>query len=79
MVVEDTLKYEDGGKIVVRGMVPVDPVFSAISIAANPVFYEKSKHFEIDLHLVREKVSSGVVKVMKVASANNVADILLRV
>ncbi|GKC68141.1 ribonuclease H-like domain-containing protein, partial [Tanacetum coccineum] len=51
---------------------------SAISIAGNPVFHEKTKHFKIDLHLVREKVANGVVKVLKVASANNMADIFTK-
>nr|GEY47268.1 hypothetical protein [Tanacetum cinerariifolium] len=46
----------------------------AISIARNPVFHEKTKNFEINLDLVREKVTYGVIKVLKVASANNVAD-----
>ncbi|GKB42800.1 putative RNA-directed DNA polymerase [Tanacetum coccineum] len=40
--------------------------------------YEKTKHFEINLHLVMEKVTSGVIKVLKVASANNVADIFTK-
>ncbi|GJR80733.1 multidrug resistance-associated protein 5 [Tanacetum coccineum] len=51
---------------------------SAFSIDGNPVFHEKTKHFEIELHLVREKVSSSVVKVLKVSLANNVADIFTK-
>ncbi|GJV29475.1 ribonuclease H-like domain-containing protein [Tanacetum coccineum] len=35
---------------------------SAIQIAANRVMHEKTKHFDIDVHLVREKVASGLLK-----------------
>ncbi|GJY68750.1 hypothetical protein Tco_0471732 [Tanacetum coccineum] len=50
----------------------------AIQIAANPIFHEKTKHFEIDLHVVREKVSSGVIKTLKIGSAKNVADVFTK-
>ncbi|GKC83558.1 ribonuclease H-like domain-containing protein, partial [Tanacetum coccineum] len=51
---------------------------SAIQIAANPVMHEKIKYFDLDVHLVREKVSSGLIKTMKVDPRENVVDILTK-
>ncbi|GJX23451.1 ribonuclease H-like domain-containing protein [Tanacetum coccineum] len=51
---------------------------SAIQIAANPVMHEKTKHFDIDVHLVREKVASGLIKTVHVESENQIADILTK-
>ncbi|GJV81291.1 ribonuclease H-like domain-containing protein [Tanacetum coccineum] len=51
---------------------------SVIKIAANPVFHERTKHFEIDLHFVREKILKGVVKTMKVDYANQIADVFTK-
>ncbi|GJV15040.1 ribonuclease H-like domain-containing protein [Tanacetum coccineum] len=50
---------------------------SAIQIATNPVI-EKTKHFDIDVHLVREKVASGHIKTMKVDSKDQVADVFTK-
>ncbi|GKE19463.1 ribonuclease H-like domain-containing protein, partial [Tanacetum coccineum] len=50
----------------------------AIQIAANLVMHEKTKHFDINVYLVREKVASGLIKTIKADSKENVTDILTK-
>ncbi|GJZ67417.1 ribonuclease H-like domain-containing protein [Tanacetum coccineum] len=51
---------------------------SAIKIAANPVFHERTKHLEINLHFVKEIFLKGVVKTVKVDSANQIANVFTK-
>ena len=51
---------------------------SAIKLALNPVFHEKTKHFEIDLHFVREKITNGFLKIEKISSSKQRADIFTK-
>ena len=51
---------------------------SALYIASNPIYYEQTKHVEIDCHVVREKLQSGFLKTLHVKSDLQLADTLTK-
>ncbi|RVW93978.1 Retrovirus-related Pol polyprotein from transposon RE2 [Vitis vinifera] len=51
---------------------------TALHIASNPVFHERTKHIEVDCHFIREKIASGCVATSFVNSNDQLADIFTK-
>ena len=51
---------------------------SAVYMASNPVQHRRTKHIEIDIHFVREKVALGEVRVLHVPTTAQFADIFTK-
>ncbi|XP_074266651.1 uncharacterized protein LOC141589930 [Silene latifolia] len=51
---------------------------SAVYLSTNPIQHQRTKHIEIDIHFVREKVQLGQVRVLHVPSALQYADIFTK-
>ena len=51
---------------------------TALHIASNPVFHERTKHIEVDCHFIREKITSRCVATSFVNSNDQLADIFTK-
>jgi hypothetical protein len=51
---------------------------SSVYMARNPVHHRRTKHIELDVHFVREKVGIGEVRVLQIPSAHQFADIFTK-
>lgn len=51
---------------------------SVVYLSTNPVQHQRTKHIEIDIHFVREKVLLGQVRVLHIPATLQYADIFTK-
>lgn len=51
---------------------------SSIQLAANLIFYEKTKHIKIDCHFIRDKIKFGIIEDKHVHTLHQVVGLLTK-
>jgi hypothetical protein len=51
---------------------------SAVYMSSNPIHHKRTKHIELDIHFVRERVQLGDLRVLHVPTAEQFADVMTK-
>ena len=51
---------------------------SALALAKNPVFHDRSKHIRTKFHFIRDCLEEGSIKTSHIPTADQLADILTK-